>query len=105
MGGLGFGPERTFTPVNSSRTLAAAAVAGALCLPLAACSESDVDKAKNQVQDAADKVQGNLADVSKKDLENALNDAQDAAKNGSADTKKKARELQDKIERELNSRK
>ena len=55
--------------------------------------------------DAADSVKGNLDDVSKKDLENALNDAEDAAKNGSADTKKKARELQDKIERELNSRK
>jgi uncharacterized protein YwgA len=91
--------------VNGSRKLAAMAVAGALCLPLVACGESDVDKAKNEVQDAANSVNGNLNDVSKKDLEEALNDAQDAAKNGSADTKKKARELQDKIERELNSRK
>jgi hypothetical protein len=86
------------------RKLAALAAAAALCLPVAACGESDVDKAKNEVQDAADTVKGDLNDVSKKDLENALNDAQDAAKNGSADTKKKARELQNKIERELNSR-
>ena len=90
--------------MNSSRKLAAVAIAGALCLPLAACGESDVDKAKNEVQDAADKVKGNLDDVSKKDLKQALNDAQDAAKKGSDDTKKKARELQKKIKRELNSR-
>jgi hypothetical protein len=105
VGGLSLGRRGTFTPVNSSRKLAAVAVAGALCLPLAACGQSDLDKAKNQVQDAADKVKGNLDDVSKQDLERALNDAQDAAKSGSADTKKKARELQNKIERELNSRK
>jgi hypothetical protein len=85
--------------------VAALLIAAALCGPVAACGQSDVDKAKNQVQDAADKVKGNLNDVSKKDLENALNDAQKAAKNGSADTKEKARELQNKIERELNSRK
>jgi uncharacterized protein YgiB involved in biofilm formation len=105
VGGLSLERRGTFRPVNSSRKLAAVAVAGALCLPLAACGESDVDKAKNEVQDAADSVKGNLDNVSKKDLEKALNDAQDAAKKGSADTKKKARELQDKIERELNSRK
>jgi hypothetical protein len=88
-----------------SRRFAALAAAAALCLPIAACGESDVDKAKNEVQDAADKVKGDLDDVSKKDLENALNDAEDAAKNGSGDTKKKAQELQRKIERELDSRK
>jgi hypothetical protein len=87
------------------RRLAALATAAALCLPIAACGQSDVDKAKNKAQDAADQVKGDLNDVSKKDLENALHDAQDAAKNGSADTKKKARQLQRKIERELNSRK
>jgi hypothetical protein len=91
--------------VPMPRKLAALAGAAALCLPVAACGESDVDKAKNEVQDAADTVKGDLNDVSKKDLENALNDAQDAAKNGSADTKRKARELQRKIERELDSRK
>jgi len=87
------------------RRLAALAAAAALCLPMAACGDSDVDKAKNEVQDAADQVKGDLDDVSKKDLENALNDAEDAAKNGSGDTKQKARELQRKIERELDSRK
>ena len=87
------------------RKLAALLAATALALPIAACGESDVDKAKNEVQDAADQVKGDLNDVSKKDLQNALDDAEDAAKNGSADTKKKARELQRKIERELDSRK
>ena len=87
------------------RRLSALAATAALCLSVAACGESDVDKAKNEVQDAADQVKGDLNDVSKKDLENALNDAEDAAKNGGADTKKKARELQRKIERELDSRK
>ena len=81
------------------------ALSGALWIPVAACGESDVDKAKNEVQDAADKVKGNLDDVSTKDLKNALNDAEDAAEKGSDETKKKARELQRKIERELNSRK
>jgi uncharacterized protein HemX len=88
-----------------ARKLAALLTAAALCAPMAACGQSDVDKAKNEVQDAADQVKGDLNDVSKKDLENALNDAEDAAKNGSGDTKKKARELQRKIERELDSRK
>ena len=87
------------------RQFAALAAAAALCLPIAACGQSDVDKAKNEVQDAADQVKGDLNDVSTKDLENSLNDAEDAAKSGSADTKKKARELQRKIERELDSRK
>jgi hypothetical protein len=89
----------------AQRRSAALAAALALCLPIAACGDSDVDKAKNKVQDAADQVKGDLNDVSKKDLENALNDAEDAAKNGSGDTKRKARELQRKIERELDSRK
>ena len=88
-----------------SRRVAILTAATALSLPIAACGESDVDKAKSEVQDAADQVKGDLNDVSKKDLENALNDAEDAAKNGSGDTKRKARELQRKIERELDSRK
>ena len=87
------------------RRLAALLAVTALSLPIAACGESDVDKAKNEVQDAADQVKGDLNDVSKKDLQNALDDAEDAAKNGSGDTKRKARELQRKIERELDSRK
>jgi hypothetical protein len=86
------------------RRFAVLIAAAALALPIAACGQSDVEKAKNEVQNAADDVKGNLNDLSKKDLENALNDAQDAAKSGSADTKRKARQLQRKIERELNSR-
>ena len=88
----------------AQRRFAALIAVAAVALPIAACGDSDVDKAKNKVQDAADEVKGNLNDVSKKDLKNALNDAQDAAKNGSAATKRKARQLQRKIERELNSR-
>ena len=92
-------------PVPISRKLAALVAAGALCLPLAACGEDDVDQARKDVQQAADDIKGDLNDASKQDLEDALNKAEDAAKNGSEDTKKKARELQDKIERELDSRK
>jgi hypothetical protein len=91
-------------PVPIPRKLAALLTAGALCLGMAACGEDDVDKARNDIRDKADELRGNLDDVSKKDLRNALDDVQDAAKNGSEDTKKKARELQRKIERELNQR-
>jgi hypothetical protein len=90
--------------VPTFRKLPAVLAAVALSLPVAACGESDVDKAKNEVQDAADKVKGSLDDVSTKDLKSALNDAEDAAKKGGKDTKRKARELQRKIQRELNSR-
>ena len=86
------------------RTLAALVAAAALWTSLAACGEDDVDQARKDVQEQADKVQGNLDDLSKDDLRNALDDAEDAAKNGSEDTKQKARELQREIERELNSR-
>jgi formiminotetrahydrofolate cyclodeaminase len=91
--------------VTVSRKLATAVAAGALCLPFAACGEDDLDKARDDVQQRADELKGNLDDLSKEDLENALDDVEDAAKNGSEDTKKKARELQDKIERELDERK
>jgi hypothetical protein len=99
------GPAGTPQPVPISRKLTALAAAGVLCLPVAACGKDDVDQAREDVQQAADDLKGNLDDVSTDDLEDALNKAEDAAKNGSADTKKKARELQDKIERELDSRK
>ena len=46
------------------RKLAVLLAAGALFLPVAACGQSDVDKAKNSVQDAASKVKGDLNDVS-----------------------------------------
>ena len=76
----------------------------ALCLPVAACGEDDVDQAREDVQEQADKLEGNLDDLSKDDLRNALEDTQDAAKEGGDDTKREARELERKIERELNSR-
>ena len=85
--------------------LAALVAAAAICLPVAACGDDDVDQARKDVQEQADKLKGNLDDLSKDDLRNALDDAQNAAKNGSDDTKRKARELQRKIERELDSRK
>jgi polyhydroxyalkanoate synthesis regulator phasin len=91
-------------PVPISRRFAALATAAALCLPVAACGEGDVDKARQDLKDAAAEAKGSLNDLSKDDLQRALDDAENAAKNGSADTKKKARELQRKIERELDSR-
>ena len=87
-----------------ARKFATLLTAVALCLPVAACGEDDFDQARQDVQEQADKLQGNLDDLSKDDLQNALDDAEDAAKNGSEDTKQKARELERKIERELNSR-
>ena len=87
-----------------SRKLATFLTVAALCLPVAACGEDDVDQAREDVQEQADKLEGNLDDLSKDDLRNALEDTQDAAKEGGEDTKREARELERKIERELNSR-
>jgi hypothetical protein len=103
--GSGAWPDGYGSGVTLSRKLATAVAVGALCFPFAACGEDDLEKARDDVQQKADELKGNLDDVSKKDLENALNDVEDAAKNGSEDTKKKARELQEKIERELEERK
>jgi hypothetical protein len=90
--------------VPISRKLATFLTAAAVCLPVAACGEDDVDQAREDVQEQADKLEGNLDDLSKDDLRNALEDTQDAAKEGGEDTKREARELERKIERELNSR-
>ena len=87
-----------------SRKLATVATLVSLCTPIAACGEDDVDQAREDVQEQADKLEGNLDDLSKDDLRNALEDTQDAAKEGGEDTKREARELERKIERELNSR-
>ena len=87
-----------------SRKFTAALAAAALCLPAAACGDSDVEKARQDLRDAAGDLKGNIDGVSKQDLRKALNDAEDAAKNGSAETKRKARKLERKIQRELNSR-
>jgi polyhydroxyalkanoate synthesis regulator phasin len=88
-------------PARKFATLLAAV---ALCLPIAACGEDDVDQARKDVQEQANKLKGNIDDLSKDDLQNALDDAESAAKNGSEDTKREARKLQRKIERELNTR-
>jgi hypothetical protein len=66
--------------------------------PLAACGEDDV-------RDTARDVEGNLDDLSKRDLREALRDAEREAKQGGRATKREARELERKIERELESRK
>ena len=88
-----------------SRKLVALAAAAMLCVPVAACGEDDVDQARKDVQERADELKGDLDDLSKEDLQKKLDDVEDAAKNGSDKTKQKARELENKIERELNERK
>ena len=90
-----------------TRKFAVLLTLAALAAPIAACGDdakNQVDQARKDIRQKADELKGNLDDLSKQDLQNALNDAQDAAKKGSKDTKQKARELQRKIERELNSR-
>jgi hypothetical protein len=87
-----------------ARKFATLLTVGALCLPVLACGEDDLDQAREDVQEQADKLEGNIDDLSKDDLRDALEDTQDAAKEGGEDTKREARELERKIERELNSR-
>jgi hypothetical protein len=78
----------------------------ALSLPVAACGDDDVQEGVDQaIREKANELEGNLDDVSKQDLQEALNDVEDSAKNGGADAKREARQLERKIERELNSRK
>ena len=84
---------------------AALLTAGALCLPLAACGEDDVDQAREDVEAKAEELQGDLDDLSEEDLRNELEEVEEAAENGSDDTKREARQLERKIERELNERK
>ena len=92
--------------VPDSRKFAVLLTLAALAapLPLAACGEDQVDQAREDIRDTADELKGNIDDLSNQDLREALRDAEDAAKNGSADTKRKARELERKIERELDQR-
>jgi hypothetical protein len=80
------------------------ATAGAVLLGFAACGEDDVDKAREDVRNTADELEGDIDDLSKKDLSDALNDVENAAEKGSADTKREARELERKIRRELKQR-
>ena len=84
--------------------LASAVAVGVFALGVGACGQSDVDKARSDIRDKADELKGNLNDVSKKDLQKKLDDVKADAKKGGEETKQKARELQAKIERELNSR-
>ncbi len=80
-----------------------------LSLPVAACGADDVregaDSAREDIREQARKLEGNLDDLSKKDLREALGDAEQSAEEGGADAKREARELERKIERELESRK
>ena len=87
------------------RKLVTLVALAALCAPVAACGEDDVDQARKDVQQQADDLKGDLDGLSKKDLQNKLDDVEDAAKDGSKETKQKARKLENKIERELDSRK
>ena len=87
------------------RKLVTLVALAALCAPVAACGEDDVDQARKDVQQQADDLKGDLDGLSKKDLQNKLDDVEDAAKDGSQETKQKARKLENKIERELDSRK
>jgi hypothetical protein len=91
--------------VHRPRKPIALVAAGVLALGVAGCGESDVDKARNDLQDKAEELKGSLDDISTKDLQQKLDDVEEDAKNGSDETKQKARELKDKIESELNSRK
>jgi hypothetical protein len=90
--------------VPDSRKFAVVLTLVALAAPLAACGDDQVDQARQDIRQKANELKGNINDLSKQDLRKALNDAEDAAKNGSADTKREARRLERKIQRELNSR-
>ncbi len=72
MNGLRPRPVGTVKPMPIPHKLAALAAAAALCLPVAACGEDDVDQARKDVQEQADKLKGNLDDLSKDDLRNAI---------------------------------
>lgn len=87
-----------------SRPLAALVTAAALCLPMAACGDDDVDQARKDIRDQAEEIGGKLDDLSKQDLREARRDAEQAAENGSADAKREARRLERKIDRELRQR-
>ena len=90
-----------------TRKFAVLLTLAALAAPIAACgddAQNQVDQARKDIRQKADELKGNLNDLSNQDLQNALDDAEKAADNGSAETKQKARELERKIQRELNQR-
>jgi uncharacterized protein YwgA len=93
--------------VLETRKFAVLLTLAALAAPIAACGDdakNQVDQARKDIRQKADELKGNLDDLSKQDLQDALNDAEKTANNGSAETKQKARELERKIQRELNQR-
>ena len=65
----------------------------------------EVDQARDDIQREASELEGNLDDLSKQDLREALRDARARQGGRGQDAKRKARELERKIERELNERK
>ena len=90
-----------------TRKFAVLLTLAALAAPIAGCGDdatNQIDQARKDIRQKANELKGNLDDLSKQDLHNALDDAEKAAKNGSADTKRKARQLERKIQRELNQR-
>jgi hypothetical protein len=91
--------------VHLPRILVTLVTAAAVCVPLAACGEDDVEQARKDVQEQADELKGDLDDMSEEDLRNKLDEVEEAAENGSEETKQKARQLENKIERELDERK
>ncbi len=80
----------------------------ALSLPVAACGEDDVregaSQAREDIREKARDLEGNLDDLSKKDLREALNDVEREGRQGGAGAKREARQLERKIQRELESR-
>lgn len=90
-----------------TRKFAVLLTLAALAAPIAGCGDdatNQIDQARKDIRQKANELKGNLDDLSKQDLQNALDDAEKAAKNGSADTKRKARQLERKIQRELDQR-
>jgi hypothetical protein len=94
--------------VPEPRKYAVFLAVAALAAPMAACGDDDacdqVDQARRDIREQAREIGGKLDDLSKQDLRKALRDADDTAENGSGDAKREARQLERKIERELNQR-
>jgi hypothetical protein len=86
------------------RSLATLIAVAALCAPVAACGEDDVEQARDDIREQARELEGNLDDLSERDLREALDDVERSADEGGADAKREARELERKIERELRER-
>jgi hypothetical protein len=102
------------------RTIVALLAVGALSVPLATCGEDDardsVREAREDVREKAKDIEREIDDLSERDVREALDsmstkelraalrDLEREAKQGGAKTKREARELERKIERELDQR-